>query len=290
MVVAQVLQAWCYSAVPLVTPFAGGTFAGHAGNGCPASFSSPSGSALAVVPLGFFLHQPEHIMDLPIQQTMTPEQAFARLQEWFLEKARLSEAKSHEHLERVALTRYYFVSPREGTNRLDIGGGFDLKLDHKIEIKVDEAELDNVKAADIKRLKLPWDDLFVYKPTLVKSVYNELTSEQKKFVDQLVTRKEGSPQLEIVPSANRAGQQAHVEAAEAATAEQYVICPEAEKAQPGNFYHDGATWWCLNDEIEWDEVTDAAMISHLDALAADYEAATAAPAKKTTRRRKASAK
>lgn len=229
-------------------------------------------------------------MDLPQQQTMTPEQAFERLQTWFMEKGELAAAKSHEHLERVALSSFYFTAPVEGTNRLDLGGGFDLKLVHKYNVSVDEAELDNVKAADIKKLKLPWDDLFVYKPTLAKSVYNELTLEQKKFVDQLLDIKPASPDLAIVPSADRAGQQVHVEKAEAEP--RYVIAPEAEKASPGNYYNDGATWWQLNEAIEWDEVTDAALAEHLTALAADHDALAAAPAKpkRGGGRRKASAK
>lgn len=203
--------------------------------------------------------------ELPSYPGMTPEQAFQRLQEWYQEKERLAALKVHEHLERVALSDYYFKDPREGTNRLDLGGGFDLKLDHGYNYKVDEADLDNVAAADIKKLKLPWDDLFVYKPELHLKTYRSLTAEQKKFVDGLLSIKPASPQLSVVPSANREGQAAHVAAAEqqgnadasaspAVDSPAFEVVLDAEKAEPGQYFNDGDTWWVLNEDIEWVEV------------------------------------
>ena len=220
--------------------------------------------------------------ELPSYPGMTPEQAFQRLQEWYQEKVRLTALKTHEHLERVALSEYYFKDPREGTNRLELGGGFDLKLDHGYNYKVDEADLDNVAAADIKKLKLPWDDLFVYKPELHLKTYRSLNAEQKKFVDGLLSITTASPQLSIVPAANREGQAAHVAAAEGnvdASASPVVDSPafevvlDAEKAEPGQYYHDGDTWWLLADDVEWVEVEDLDTIELLDQAKADLEAA-----------------
>ena len=94
--------------------------------------------------------------EIPMPTTMTEEEAFARLQAWFLEKAQLNKLKQHEHMERVAVTGYYFRAPEEGTNRLELGGGYDLVLTHSFNRKVDESALDNVTADDIKRLALPW--------------------------------------------------------------------------------------------------------------------------------------
>ena len=117
--------------------------------------------------------------DLPSYSGMTPEQAFERLQAWYQKNAQLKTLKTHEHLERVALAEYYFPQANEGTNRLPLGGGFDLKLQHGYRYTVTDEDLDQVAAKDIKRLKLPWDDLFVYKPELKLSEYRKLTPEQK---------------------------------------------------------------------------------------------------------------
>lgn len=236
------------------------------------------------------------MVEIPTQPEMTPEQAHQRLQEWYQKAAQLKTLKTHEHLERVALAAYYFRSPQEGTNRLDLGGGFDLKLQHGYYYKVSEEDLDQVKAADIKRLKLPWDELFVYKPEVKLSVYRKLSAEQKAFVDGILDIKESSPQLEIVPQADRAGQEAHARAADlgkAATGSQEdssasderIIVEDAEEAEVGHFYHDGEAWWVLNEDIEWDEVDDPSEIEILDKLLADK-----APPKPKRRGRKAAAK
>lgn len=218
------------------------------------------------------------MVDIPTQPQMTPEQAYQRLQEWFQKQAQLKTLKAHEHLERTALAGFYFTQPQEGTNRIDIGGGFDLKLQHGYYFKVSEEDLDQVKAADIKKLKLPWEDLFKYKPELVLSEYRKLSAEQKKFVDGILDIKEASPQLEIVPKADRAGQAQHVAAAEAASSsDQLVIAADAESAEPGQYYNDGETWWQLGEDIEWVEVEDVDTIELLDKLAVDQAPPEPAP-------------
>lgn len=234
--------------------------------------------------------------DIPAYPGMTPEQAFQRLQDWYQKQAQLKSLKSHEHLERAALSEYYFPNQVEGTNRLELGGGFDLKLQAGFNYKVTEEDLDNVSAADIKKHKLPWDDLFIYKPELSISTYRTLTAEQKAFVDSILTIKPASPQLEIVPGANREGQAAHVAAAEAAAGnadasgspaaaspategggDERVVVLDAEKAEPGQFYHDGENWWQLDDDVEWQEVVDLVEIGILDAQLADLNAKPAKP-------------
>lgn len=229
--------------------------------------------------------------EIPQQEPMTPEQAYERLQAWYQEKQRLDALKTHEHLERVAVSAFYFPSPREGANCMDLGGGFDLLLQAGYNYKVNEEDLDNVKATDIKKLKLPWEDLFEYKPSLKMSVYRKLSAEQKKFVDALLDIKPSSPQLKIVPQADREGQAAHKAEAEAAKAEaagtEIVVVLDATKAEPGNYYHDGDAWWKLNEEVEWDEVDtdDADLVARLEAA---LEAAQDAPKpKKRGRPRKA---
>lgn len=242
--------------------------------------------------------------DLPSYSGMTPEQAFERLQAWYQKNAQLKTLKTHEHLERVALAEYYFPQANEGTNRLPLGGGFDLKLQHGYRYIVTDEDLDQVAAKDIKRLKLPWDDLFVYKPELKLSEYRKLTPEQKAFVDAILTIKPASPQLEIVPVANTEAQQAHIEAAEQAASgkaappspeegssaddEALEVVLDAEQAEAGQYFSDGETWWYLTEDIEWEEVEEAELIEALDLrlLAVQEEAEAAKPRRGRPRKAK----
>lgn len=197
--------------------------------------------------------------DNPQQAPLTPETAFVRLQAWYVTKGELTALKTREVLERKDLASFYFTNPREGVNRLDLGGGYDLKLDFSYNYKVDEAELDNVTAAQIKKLKLPWDDLFKYEPKLVKKVYNALTPEQKAFVDQLLTITDATPQLDIVPRADYEGSAAHAAQAQAViaaeVAEPVVSIEDPDDAKPGDFYEDAeGQWWHVKDDGEWETV------------------------------------
>lgn len=138
---------------------------------------------------------------IPEQQVRTPEEMFANLQKWWQMQQQLAKLKTTEVLERKDMVGYYFPSPREGTNRLDVGGGFDLRLVFGYSRNVDEAALDSAKASDFKKLKIDKDSLFAYKPELVVKEYKKLSDEQRAFIDELLDVKESTPQLHIVPRA-----------------------------------------------------------------------------------------
>lgn len=201
----------------------------------------------------------------PNAPQMSAEQAFERLQTWYQKREQLASLKTHELLERSALAEYYFPRPVEGTNRMDLGGGFDLKLVHGYSRSVDEELVSQVKAADIKKMKLPWDDLIVYKPSLSMRTYNELTAEQKAFVDGLLTIKPSAPSLQIVPalqSQQPAPQPADPDAhnspqpADQQQPPQYSIhSGNSEDTEPGQYWNDGADWWQLGEDYEWLEVS-----------------------------------
>lgn len=142
---------------------------------------------------------------IPEQQPMTPEQAYERLNQWYQQQQEIKNLKGAEVHNRKVLAAYYFRNPTEGTNRFDLGGGFDLKLVAKISHNVDEALLDSVEGDDIVEngLQDVWDDLFVYKPSLSTKVYNNLTAEQKRFVDQFLDITEALPSMSIVPNTSK---------------------------------------------------------------------------------------
>ena len=143
---------------------------------------------------------------IPDQQALSPEQAFEELQKWWQQQKQLAILKLNEVLARKRMSTFYFPTPREGTNRLDLGGGYDLKLDYSYTRNVDEAALDSAKAADFRKLKIDKDELFPLKPTLNLKAYRGLSDAQRAFVDELIETKESTPQLHIV-------KQAEVEAA-----------------------------------------------------------------------------
>lgn len=136
---------------------------------------------------------------IPEAPVITPEQMFAQLNAWYAKQKELRELKESEILLRKDLFKYYFPAPREGTNRLPLGGGWDLIAVQSLNRKVDEAVLDSM----LKRLrvaKVPVDALFVYKPSLVKAEYDALTDEQRAIVDECLTIEDGSPQMSIGPA------------------------------------------------------------------------------------------
>lgn len=234
---------------------------------------------------------------IPPKPDMTPEQAFARLQVWYGTQQKVAELKTTEVLERKTLAQFYFPEPEEGTNRLPLGGGFDLKMGHTISRKVDEAALENVKVAQAKKLKLNMDELFPMKPTLNLTAYRKLSDDQRAFVDTLLDIKESeTPALQIVPQADTAGAAGHKAAAEAMAAatpppagevvHAYTVVEDAEKAEPGHYYTDGeGNWWCLSDDMEWEGVEDTELVASLEAQVAMVEDPPPAPAKPARKRR-----
>lgn len=131
----------------------------------------------------------------------SPEEAYTMLQEWYALQTQLAELKAKEIDLRRLMVSYYYPAPTVGTNRMDLGGGYDLKLDFGYDYKVDEAALDGVTKTDIKKHKLPMDELVVFKPVLSVKVFNSLTDDQREFVEEaFLEKKEKSPQLKIVPA------------------------------------------------------------------------------------------
>jgi hypothetical protein len=219
---------------------------------------------------------------------------FQRLQVWYNAQAELKAARDREAAERRALSGYFFTDPAEGTNRLDIGGGYDLVMKRGISRSVDEAALENVTASKAKKLKLNLDELFPTKPVLNVTAYRELTDEQRLFVDSLLTIKDdGLPGLSIQQRAEPAPVVPAVPVAPTAPPPPPTIVENAEDAEPGNYYTDGErNWWQLNADNEWDEVSTPSAVDVLEAFrAGEYEdmpPAPPAPKKGRGRRKKAS--
>lgn len=144
--------------------------------------------------------------DLEEAQAVTP----AELSKWYLLKKQLAEVKTAESLMRSRIAKFFFPAPDEGTNThpLKDGTGANLKMVHTIDRKVDEGELEALKAAlaaaeteegsNLKGLELDFDKLIVWKPELKIAEYRKLSEAQQAVFDRVLVVKPGMAQLDIV--------------------------------------------------------------------------------------------
>ena len=143
--------------------------------------------------------------DLEEETAVTP----AELAKWFLLKKQLSDVKAAEAMMRSRIFKFFFKTPEEGTNThpLKDGTGAVLKGTHVIDRKVDEAELEALKAAleaaksdekdNLHGLEIPFDDLIVYKPELKVAAYRKLSEAQAEVFERVLIVKNGMPQMDI---------------------------------------------------------------------------------------------
>lgn len=125
------------------------------------------------------------------------------LMSWYTMQDDLKKLKAMEMLLRKKIFKFYFPNPTEGTNNFALPDDYMLKGVHSIDRQIDEAAL-VANAEAYKERNIAVADLVRYKPDLVKSAYNKLTEEEKKFFDLALIIKEGSPALTItLPAAKK---------------------------------------------------------------------------------------
>jgi len=125
---------------------------------------------------------------------------YAKLTEWQAAKAEADKVKhliEREQALRKEVFSLFFPAPTEGTNKVDLPGGWTLKGTYKIDRKVDEQVVPAVTEA-LRGMGVNVDLLIGYEPKLKTTVYRELTAEQRAIFDQALTIKPGSPTMELV--------------------------------------------------------------------------------------------
>ena len=120
----------------------------------------------------------------------------ADMEAWFKATKELAKVKAKEILLRTKIFKGKFPTPREGTNNLDIGGGYFLKATHVINRAVDDAAF-KASLEAFAEAGIPTDKIVRYKPDLATGVYRELTEEQRNLFDTALIIKDGTPGLEI---------------------------------------------------------------------------------------------
>jgi hypothetical protein len=136
---------------------------------------------------------------------IAPEEVKAiKLAEWHAALEAALAAKpllEKEQALRKEVAELFFPNPKEGTNTFDLATGWKLKLTHKIDRKMDEVELETVKA-QVRELGVNPDLLVSMKPSLDTKAYKALVltnPEAVKVFDLCLTIKPASPTMELVP-------------------------------------------------------------------------------------------
>jgi hypothetical protein len=130
------------------------------------------------------------------------------LKRWEQAKLTLEAAKNSEMEIRKAVGAYVFPTPKEGVNNHELGGGYVLKMGHKLNYKL-SGDNDAIEAVEDKCVALGNEGQFlaeriiVWKADFSKSEYNKLDEALpthkavKDLIDGILEITTGSPSLEI---------------------------------------------------------------------------------------------
>lgn len=123
-----------------------------------------------------------------------------QLDEWNQAKIILAEAKRYEAELRAAVEADFFKTHKnEGVERIDIGGGYDLKGSFDQTYKVENDDVAGcAEALANEGFGEYVDELFKQSFTISKSKYKALPAPAQKLVDLILTIKPASTKLEIV--------------------------------------------------------------------------------------------
>jgi len=129
--------------------------------------------------------------------SITPEFE-AKLREWHELKAQAAAATKREQEMRRELFAEAFPDPTEGSkhNKLEIGDGFILQGDYKINRTLDKAALSELAKAEETAAIV--DATVNYEPKLDTRAFKALLPDAKAAISEMVVEKPGTPSLTIV--------------------------------------------------------------------------------------------
>lgn len=131
---------------------------------------------------------------------------------WSDKKAAIEKVKAEEMDLRKYIVGREFPKPNEGTNRKELGGGYDLKAVVKYNYNLAdndtvESTLDKLSAMGPAGSAIA-DRLVSWKPSFLKTEYRKLQEDKEKgsqfaatalnVINEMLTIVEGAPELEIV--------------------------------------------------------------------------------------------
>jgi len=90
-----------------------------------------------------------------VQPELTPEQIIANrdaaIQDWLDRRAKLVEIKETEMVARTGVAKMLFPNPSKGTQRFPLGGGYAIKLVHKLNYTLGDANKVNGEGGKVSR-------------------------------------------------------------------------------------------------------------------------------------------
>lgn len=112
-------------------------------------------------------------------------------------KEQLAIVKEQEMSMRKQLVEADFSPEYDGTQTLELGGGYELKATNKKNYKLSDKESVEKALSNYEDEKLA-DRLIKWKPELVKKEYKNLSDEDRKIIDIVITTTFGAPTLKLV--------------------------------------------------------------------------------------------
>lgn len=117
-------------------------------------------------------------------------------------------AEEEEMKARLAVVAFFHedTTDKAGTENVDIGQGFTLKMEFRQNYSVPSAKNGEAAKGVMSKLTALGAEgaaiaqrIFRWKPELSKTEYDLLSPQAKRIVDKVVTQKAGTPALTIVP-------------------------------------------------------------------------------------------
>lgn len=130
-----------------------------------------------------------------------------KLATWYTTKQQLDALKEQERVMRDEIVSALATSDKlEGTENIDIGNGYKLKVVKKLNYSLDKQKLDDVLIHiedNFENGKFLVERLVKYKPEMSTAEYKKLPQEVKVIFDAVVTTKEAAPSIDIVAPKNK---------------------------------------------------------------------------------------
>lgn len=124
------------------------------------------------------------------------DHAIKLIETWNAANSALAVARANEKAAREALAGTLFPDPVEGSgNKIDIGYGSVLQLDHKINRRLDEAELDAIRVGIPEEV---FSTIVNVKLSLSVTEWKRADDATKELFHGAVTEAPGAPSLKIV--------------------------------------------------------------------------------------------
>lgn len=128
------------------------------------------------------------------------------LAQWFTLKKRIEADKKSETLLRTKIFRFFFPTPKEGSNKAFndelLGANFRITATLPVTRDIDEGAFDALKPK-FAEAGIDLNKLIKYKPEVSIRQYRVLSQEQRALFDQCLVIKDGSPQMKIEPKTSR---------------------------------------------------------------------------------------